>query len=285
MFADVGQVFNFYRENTELERQYFLLNREFHEYFLKPLVFNVGLFLIIYLKSRVAKSFWLVLIIVLIFPTSMARFAAASLYGSILFLYLFNLRYFDKSFGVVVVLINIIGILVVFPILDLFRRPTDLTDDVLSFGFIFSGHFDAFQNFCLSLAISPFFGANLLGALFFWIPRSIWESKVSASNIYLAESYNFSFDNVSFPLPAEFFSAFGFFGLILGGILTGSLLFYLDKSWKSFLKARNLFGVVILLQLAQLSIYIMRGALLSSFAYVSGILFGWLIIYFFLLKR
>jgi hypothetical protein len=285
MITDKGEGISLYRESSNSEVAYYYLSREIHEYFLKPLVFNVGLFLLIYLNSRFAKFVILVTIVILIFPTSIARFASAALYGSIIYLFLFKLRYFDKSFGTLVAFINCIGILFVFPVLDFFRRPTELSDLKFSFVFLLTGHFDAFQNFCLSLEFNPTFGSNLLGAIYFWIPRSIWVDKPTASNIYLAEYYKFSYDNVSFPLPAEFFSALGFPGLILGGFIIGALLFYLDSIWHNFYRFRNFFVIVILLQLSQLFIYVMRGALLSSFAYLMGILFSWIFIYYFLYKK
>lgn len=279
LFLDVGGIFFLYRENPEFIKDYYILNREFHEYLLKPLVFNTGLMFIIFFKSRMVKCFWLAVIMFVVFPTSIARFASASLYGSLVFLYLLNLRYFNKSFGLTVVLINIIGILFIFPIMDLFRRPTEVPVDFGFSRFIFSGHFDAFQNFCLSLELSPIFGSNILGATLFWIPRSVWQDKPIASNIHLSEHFNFSFNNISFSLPSEFFIAFGFSGLILGGFITGYFLFFLDKKWKFYFRSENLFFLAILLQSAQLLIYIMRGALLSSFAYTFGILFSWIIIY------
>ena len=84
-------------------------------------------------------------------------------------------------------------------------------------------HYDAFANIMATLEYVTHhgfsFGYQLLSALLFFIPRSIWSSKpVSTGEVvgdYLVDKHNFEFNNLSNPLVSEGFINFGFIGVLL----------------------------------------------------------------------
>ena len=73
-------------------------------------------------------------------------------------------------------------------------------------------------------------GESYAGALLFFIPRSIWENKPRGGGAYAASIINYGsadrgYTSASYPIsaPAELFLNFWFFGVIIGGLLTGIL--------------------------------------------------------------
>jgi hypothetical protein len=74
-------------------------------------------------------------------------------------------------------------------------------------------------------------GMNFLGALLFFVPRSLWPEKPIGSGEIVSSALGYHYNNVSCPLPAEAFIAFGWlgcivimslFGLMIGRIETAS---------------------------------------------------------------
>lgn len=73
-------------------------------------------------------------------------------------------------------------------------------------------------------------GESYVGALLFFIPRSVWENKPRGGGAYAASIINYGFadrgyTSASYPIsaPAELFLNFWFFGVVIGGLLTGLL--------------------------------------------------------------
>ncbi len=107
------------------------------------------------------------------------------------------------------------------------------------------------------------YGKNILSALAFIVPRSIWTEKMNPTGLMLAESYNATFTNISAPLVGEFYFAFSWFGVILAAPVLAYLVLQLD-SWatdRDGLK-RGLYCIF-----AGMTIYICRGALLPTMAF------------------
>jgi len=70
------------------------------------------------------------------------------------------------------------------------------------------------------------FGAQLLGALFFWFPRSVWVEKPIGSGDFIAYEHiatfaTVDFANFSMPLVAEAYLNFGLLGVCLSFFLLG----------------------------------------------------------------
>lgn len=250
--------------------------------FLRPMV--VCLLIILLLKKRKATGlggskglnslgileiFTLASTFFLIFPTSVPRFQAAALYIPLVLLMtsLWNYRY---SMAIT----TVGALLVIFPFLDKFRRfdPETFTLEI-DYEFLLHGHFDAYQNFSRVVDSSMItYGQQLIGVFLFFVPRSLWEGKPFGSGYSMAIVENLSLKNISMPYIAEGYVNFGVAGVIIFMLFIGILLGYLDKvAWSLSRSEPNhgflgyyflLFGMVF---------FIMRGDLLSSFAYTAGL--------------
>jgi len=114
-------------------------------------------------------------------------------------------------------------------------------------------------------------GEQLLGSIFFYIPRSIWPSKPIGSGAALSQLESLDFSNISMPLIAESFINFHMIGIVVFSIVCGGGAAYLDSFyWKS----QNKSGVTKLFYLFLLGmfLFILRGDLLSSFAYTISLM-------------
>ena len=73
-------------------------------------------------------------------------------------------------------------------------------------------------------------GESYLGAILFFVPRSVWQDKPRGGGAYAASIINYGFadrryTSASYPIsaPAELFLNFWFFGVVVGGLLTSLL--------------------------------------------------------------
>jgi oligosaccharide repeat unit polymerase len=260
------------------------------DFFLRPLAFNIGVYLFYFSKKkRVISIFSFIFGIILCFPTAIPRSLAATLYiPFILISFMHNKDGSNnKSIQSKYLLPNVLffAVLLIFPLLDLFRnfRSIDSLDfKVLNFNTIFAGHFDAYQMLIRALSFDHYFyGYGFFGTLFFWIPRSIWPGKPFDSAQIVAGFSGLSHENVSMPLIAEFFLNFGYLGVVIGAIILGIFLRYIDSIFlKGFLGGLTLTrSAIIYFQLIGILFLILRGGLLSSFAYGASILLTWLFIW------
>ena len=168
------------------------------------------------------------------------------------------------------------GLLIVFPFLNQFRHFSAGTS--LKFGLNFDmfaeGHFDSYQNFALIIFENIIsWGRQLLGVLLFWVPRTIWPSKPIGSGHYIAEELSMSFHNISANFFAEGYINFGFLGIILFVVFLAWFTARMDNIYWEVVheKQNNFFRVIYYLMLGML-FFIMRGDLLSSFAFTVGII-------------
>lgn len=118
-------------------------------------------------------------------------------------------------------------------------------------------------------------GENLLGALLFWVPRSIWPDKPIDTGTELAQYVSYHNPNLSAPLWAEGYWAFGIVGVVLVFWLLGYVcgrLSYVDSV------QRRLFGsfngwAFILAPLAVYEVLILRGSLLQAMSRLTVLVF------------
>lgn len=212
------------------------------------------------------------------FPLGMPRFAAASMYIPLLIL---GLPLFRKQN--VFVLSIIFGLLILFPFLNNFRNLS--SDQELIFGLDLKmfeeGHFDSYQNFALIVSEDYItWGYQLLGVLFFWVPRSVWPTKPIGSGSLLAEELGLSFSNISANFFAEGYINFGYFGIILFLIFLAFFTARLDKLYWHFASKENksFFKVIYYILLGML-FFILRGDLLSSVAYTVGFVLAGMVVF------
>lgn len=114
------------------------------------------------------------------------------------------------------------------------------------------------------------FGLNILGALFFAVPRSIWPGKPIDTGSVLAQYIRYPNENLSAPLWGEAYLAFGLLGVVGLFVVAGYLLrrLYarsLIKFDSSTTRLMSGFGFC-LPPLAVYEVLILRGSLLQAMA-------------------
>lgn len=251
--------------------------------FFKPM--TVVIFLTAYkLKANKIELMILgILMLLSAFPTSMPRFSAAAMYIPILLTFSKTLRKPN-----IFIILFIIGIMLIFPFLNNFRYLT--TNSEIEFGLDFEmfvePHFDSYSSFVhiLSNDISTF-GNQLLGCFLFWVPRSIWPTKPIGSGAFLSEEINLNWTNISCCYFAEGYINFGFLGILIFTIFISWFCASFDKTyWDINMpnNKNNCFFELIYFLLLGLTFFIMRGDLMSSFAFTLGFIFSVLFIYYLL---
>lgn len=201
-----------------------------------------------------------------VFPTGLARNAAA-MYWIPVFIVICRKWITGRRF----LWVMILGIFVLFPALDVFKRFSgDLSFEV-GLDYLDSINFDASQIF-MSTIKSDFVsgGRQLLGALLFFVPRKWWPEKPVGSGHELVDINHGYFNNVSMPFFSEGYVNFGFLGII---IFTIVLAVFCKKMDTYYWVNRNphALGQGYYLVLLGAIIFIMRGDLMSSFAYTTGV--------------
>lgn len=100
-----------------------------------------------------------------------------------------------------------------------------------------AGDFDAFTVVAVAGEYAKEFGYRgldvLFGLLGFFIPRTMWASKPISSNELIFNYLGYSFNNLSFPIPAEGFFGFGYFGVVVAALLFYGYCYYIDRLYHS----------------------------------------------------
>lgn len=252
--------------------------------FLRPMSVVIFLYLLNSSKSKfyIYVSFLLVLLIV--FPLSLARFLIAAMYIPIAIssISLFNRRN-------VFVLSVIIGLLIIFPLLHSFRYVREGMELNLGFNFdmLTEPHFDAYSSLLRIIKYNITTGGNqLLGALLFFVPRSIWPSKPIGSGAYFSEELKLEWNNIACCYFAEGYINFGIIGIIIFTLMIAIISSSLDNTyWNNQYYRKNIFFKILYLISLGLSFFILRGDLMSSIAYSIGISTSVFALFYFLLFK
>jgi hypothetical protein len=177
----------------------------------------------------------------------------------------------------------IFSLLVLFPFLDKFRNisATSEIDLDLNFKMFTEAHFDSYNNFGLIVTEDIVtYGRQLLGVLLFWLPRVFWQDKPIGSGAFLADKLNFSFSNVSANFFAEGYINFGLIGIILFLIALAFFTARMDKLyWSVLFNQRNNFFKVIYLIILGMLFLVLRGDLMSSFAFTCGFMLAIFVVF------
>lgn len=219
--------------------------------------------------GRLYRFLLVTLVVITNFPTASARFYVAATYLPLLLVYV---PFLSKRYMALNKLM-ILGLLIVFPFLDQMRNITRLSDIKLSldFSMFTTGHFDSYQMFLrVMVADVVTYGRQLLTAFLFFVPRSWWPGKSVGSGHLMAELAGLSFTNISMNYFGEGYINFGYLGIFLFATLLALINARFDKIyWTRAEKSSPLSAIYFLL--LGLEFFILRGDLLSSFAFTVGL--------------
>ena len=220
-------------------------------------------------KHKIVLPILFVLMIISSPPTGMARFSAAAMYIPVL---LVMFPFLKKGNNLIVLII--VGLLVVFPFLDNFRHMSSGKEIEIQLNFdqFCQLHFDSYSMFMRVLKENVVtFGKQLLGVIFFFVPRSIWPDKPTGSGHFIMTSMKSDFTNVSMPYFGEGYINFGFLGVIVFVILISYVMAKLDSHYWNVVTLKSIDQIRYFILLGLL-IFILRGDLMSSCAFTCGFL-------------
>jgi hypothetical protein len=174
----------------------------------------------------------------------------------------------------------VIGLTLVFPFADAFRSIYQtLAPRPVSELLVATGDYDAYVQIVNAVRLVDargiWLGENLAGVAAFWVPRSVWPAKPRPTGEYLAEHAGFTYTNLSAPLWAEGFVAFGVVGVVGLLMAWGAVSGALDMSLKRHVRQTRRSvspSVALAVILAPYSLFLVRGALMPTFAYVVPVL-------------
>lgn len=217
----------------------YLLNH----HFFRNMVYFITILQVIAYKIR-KKQFLIVLssIILLLvgcFPLGISRYMVGSFYLGLMIICLSK----EKLKGWFP-FIFLFALMIVFPISNMFRFSTSLPTwnlfiqnaTKLMQGTYNTGNYDAFHMFAAATDYVNLegysYGYQMLGALFFFIPRSIWHTKpVGSGEMVIVGLKNAEFSNVSMPLVGEAYINFGIIGIIFFSLIIGIVCEIFDKKY------------------------------------------------------
>ena len=238
------------------------------EYFLRPISIVILLStLMLKVKHPWIRPILLILLVITVPPTGVPRVLTAVVYIPLV-LYLIPL--FRRGWNFVALIC--VGVLLIFPFLNMFRKVHCNTFGIVSQ--FLDLNFDAYSMLMRVLKEDIVTGGTqLLGALLFWVPRSLWPTKPVSSGHYVADQTGLNWNDLSMPFWGEGYINFGYFGVIIFTIVLSVVLAKLDsKYWCITSKrSRDLDSIKYFLLLSLL-IFILRGSMISAVAYTCGIM-------------
>ncbi len=181
-------------------------------------------------------------------------------------------------------------LLIAFPITSTFRYAHDISDitRVLNISapikHLYNGDYDAYQQVLNTMRVADrdgfSYGRNFLGAALFWVPRSRWHNKPFGTGATVADELGYSFTNLSDPLWAESYYAFGFFGVIFVFLLYGYISGKFDHAYKTHVDRSSSLVVFVVPFWMAFQIFFLRGDLMNGVAYGLPVLaLIWLVVH------
>ncbi|WP_455835202.1 O-antigen polymerase [Pseudarthrobacter siccitolerans] len=206
-------------------------------------------------------------VMALVNPIGSARYGFGSVWGSFLVplgAYATKIRTSMSMLGI------IFGLLVIFPIADAFRRASGgprVSREGFFDEYAGNGDYDALGQISNALAFVTdqgiTWGSQLLGVLFFWVPRSVWPDKAMDTGVLLAEFRGYRFTNLSSPLWAEALVNFGLVGVVVLFLAFGYAVGKLDQAGTTALKSGG-FAVLPMSIIPFYLLILLRGSLLQA---------------------
>ena len=260
-------------------------------FFLKPFIFNLGLYFFFFKGPyKSLGTLGLFIGIISAFPTGIPRFLAMALYLPFILHWFFSLKFKENKLNTLNLVfpnILILGVILIFPILNLFRFYADGVLDIDNFNYseiisvqtVLDGHFDSYQMLIRGLNVGEInFGFGFLTSLLFFIPRSIWQDKGVGSGYDISYLSDLNLPNVSAPLILELYLNFWYLGVLFGGLTLGFLLSTIDKFFIKITSYKISLAWIIYFQSVGYFFLILRGSFLAAFAYFLSWILTWLVI-------
>ena len=256
------------------------------------ILFSTTISIINYYENKNGLLFVLInsfMLIITCFPTGLTRNATGIIYLGLLLIINYNFLKNKTKSSFFYFFIFIIGFVLVFPAINVFRTKTfsdanffdkmnQLSSNIsLNYN---SEDYDAFSMIIQTKKyVSNFgitYGKQLFGNLLFFIPRNFWPNKPVGSGSMIFDAYNYSFTNVSCPLIAEGYINFGGIGIIIYALVLGYITSRLDYYyWFIMRKTKNnyCYLTIIYPYLLPILFFMLRGDFLSTFSYSCSYIF------------
>lgn len=214
-------------------------------------------------------------------PLGIPRYTMAYVYGG-MFLYATNIAKKKR----VLLYILFFGLLVIFPAMNAFRGlyTEDVTWDFIkkSMGNISdnfaTADYDAYTMLVYAIRYTREYGITwgrqLLGVALFFVPRVVWPEKPGGSGATIIEQMAPSYinPNVSCPIIGEGVMNFGFLGVVIFAIALSKVISSVDDNYWNVWRHSDCFGKMMYPVLVVFSLFVFRGDLMSSFAYLFGMI-------------
>jgi len=245
----------------------------------KTPIFSLLIFVIIQFKNKkynvLDKNKFLLLIGVMLLvniiisnPVANPRFWFGAVFLTLIFV---SFKWRKIYMGGLIFILSLV-LTIIFPYMDTFRVSLEskITKQNVAYLLLAKGDYDAFQQIINALRVVEIkgitYGEQMLGVIFFWFPRSIWEGKPLSTGAMVGENLGYTFTNFSSPLWAEFYINFGLIGIFIMFFIYGKFTFYLQSF---LLNNINLSKYMIACFFAAYQIFFLRGDLLNAVAYLT----------------
>lgn len=139
----------------------------------------------------------------------------------------------------IILIIAFLGFYYVFPAFNFFKFHSLNEIGQFALGGFDSSFidYDAYEMFVQSIHYVSkegiLWGKNIITALLCFIPRKVWTGKLNQSGALVAGYYRASFTNLSCPIYAEFYLAFGILGIVFFSYLFARLVNVIEEGNKT----------------------------------------------------
>ena len=181
-----------------------------------------------------------------------------------------------RSLGVWIMVL-LLAFLLIFPYADIFRSEyEDLRFQPVATQLATNADFDCFQQVANTVVYVTNYGLTggrqLLGAVLFWVPRSIWLDKPMGSGQLVAQQFGYGYTNLSSPLWAEAYINAGIIGLIVVLLLYGVVTSLLQNAYIASYKQKPSLIAALVPILAAYQIFFLRGDLINGVALLAPVM-------------
>ncbi len=252
-------------------------------------VFTIALY-IVYCKNKGKRIFNIKMIILLLmvlytnFPTSLSRYWMGAIYLGI-FILIYGEKIKGRQFDILLILV----LMFLFPLFQIFKNETIITifkSDILKTWTSTYNNVD-YDAYSMLARIIKYvetngivYGKQVLGTIFFLVPRSIWGAKPIPTGVYVATMQRANFVNLSAPYIGEGYINFGIFGVILFMGILASIIKQLDYN---YFKYREKKGVSIIELIYPFTvgyiIFLMRGSMHPAIVFLFLFLVYFLVVF------